>query len=241
MFTKTLVAAAGVAALVLWSAPAMAGAAAPAASTASSPSETSGRGLAAIQAKAAADIAARVASLDKAIPAVTANSVITAADKTALLATLNTDLSGLSALGKAIAGETTAKQAATDAQTIFTSYRVYALALPQVRYGEAADDLTGGVLPKLTDAQSKLAALLAGPDASKDTAAVQAAMTDLASKITAARTATTGMSATVLAYTPAQYDANPHLLDAARQKLTSAQADVKAARADLQTVLGALK
>jgi hypothetical protein len=58
---------------------------------------------------------------------------------------------------------------------------------------------TDGLLPKLTAAQTKLAALLAGVDASKDSAAVQAATTDLSAKIKAATTVTTGVSATVLA------------------------------------------
>ncbi len=205
-----------------------------------SPSLAASSGLAAIQAKAAADISARVTSLDQAIPAVTANSVITSADKATLLSTLNNDLSGVIALEHTIAGDTTAKQAATDAATIFTTYRVYALALPQVRYAEAADDITGGVLPQLANADTTLAALLAGSDSAKNTPAVQAAMADLAAKISAATTATTGTSAAVLAYTPAQYDANHDLLNGPRQNLTTAQADIKAARGDIATVLGAL-
>jgi hypothetical protein len=217
-----------------------------AATPSSTPSGTStsaggGQALAAIQAKAATAISDRLTSLGSAIPSVTANQVITSADRATLLATLNHDVSGLTALRATIAADTTAKQAASDAATIYTSYRVYALALPQVRYAEAADDLTGGVLPKLTDAQAKLAALLAGADSAKNTPPVQAAMTDLASKITTANSLLAGTSSTVLAFTPAQYDANHALLSAPRQNLVTAGADVKAARADITTVLGALK
>ncbi len=197
--------------------------------------------LSAIQAKAAGAIAARLASLNTAIPDVTANTVITAADKSTLLATLSHDVAGLTALRATIAGDTTAKQAGIDAATIYTSYRVYALALPQVRYAEAADDLTGGVLPRLTDAQTKLAALLAGADSSKNTPSVQATMTDLGAKLAAAASITNGLSASVLADTPAQYDANHALLSAPRQSLASAEADATAARADIATVLAALK
>jgi hypothetical protein len=158
-----------------------------------------------------------------------------------LLATLNADLSGLTALRATIAADTTAAQARTDYQKIFTDYRVYWLVLPQVHYAAAADDITTAVLPRLTDAQTKLAALLAGPDAAKNTPAVQAAMTDLVNQIAAATTVTTGLSATVLAYTPAQVNANHNLMRQARQTLQSARTDIKAARADVATIAGALK
>jgi hypothetical protein len=132
-------------------------------------------------------------------------------------------------------------QARSDYQLIFLPYRVYALALPQVRLAAAADDITGGVLPRLTDAQSRLTSLLSGPDSGKNTAAVQAAMSDLAAKIQAITSATSGLSASILALTPAQYDANHTVLAGPRETILSARADIVAARADVITVIGALK
>jgi hypothetical protein len=196
--------------------------------------------LAAIKARAAAAISRRHTSLVANIAGVSANTVINATDKATLLATLNNDLSGLTALGGKIAADTTVAQASADYQTIFTTYRVYALALPQVRYAAATDDITGGVLPRLTDADTKLAALLMGVDSDKDTPAVQAAMTDLGTQITAATSATNGLSASVLALTPAQYDANHALLSGPRATLAGASKDVRAARADVATVMAAL-
>ena len=207
-----------------------------------SPSATpSHPALSTIQQKAASAIAQRLTSLSRVISTVNGSSVISAADKSTLLGTLNGDVTGLTALGTKIAADTTAQQAATDYKTIFTGYRVYALALPQAHFAIAADALTGTVVPKLTDAQTKLAALLAGADAAKNTPAVQAAMADLATQLAAIGSATGGLSATVLAYTPAQYDANHALLSSARQSLVTARADAKAARADIVTVTKALK
>jgi hypothetical protein len=200
-----------------------------------------GKTLADIQAAAAAAISRRLSSLSVAINDVNNNTVITPSDKTTLLATLNGDVTGLTALGVTIAGDTTAKQAATDYATIFTSYRVYALALPQVRFAAAADDMTVAVLPKLTDAQTKLAALLAGVDSGKNTPQVQAWMADLAKQLTAIGTETNGLSATVLAYTPAQYDANHALLSPARASLAISRNDIKTARGDISNVMNALK
>ena len=200
-----------------------------------------GATLASVQARAEAAISARVTSLNAAVARVTSNSWLTSADKSTALATLNGDLSGLTALGSKIQADTTLAQAIADNKTIFTGYRVYALALPQTRLATATDDITGGVLPRLTDAKNRLAALLAGKDSGKNTSQVQAAMADLANQIQSITTATGGLSTTFLAFTPAQYDANHALLAAPRETLRNARDDIRTARADIRTVVGALK
>lgn len=212
----------------------------PASTSSSSAAPDHGQSLTAIQQRAAVAIAKRLASLSVAINDVTNSSAISSGDKTTLLATLNGDVTGLTALGVTIAADTTAQQALTDYKTIFTGFRVYALALPQVHFAAAADTITVTVLPKLTDAQTKLAALLAGVDSGKNTPAVQAAMADLATQITAITSETNGLSSTVLAYTPAQYDANHALLSPARAALAISRNDVRTARGDIATVTKAL-
>jgi hypothetical protein len=197
--------------------------------------------LSGIKQRAAAAISARLTSLGTAIPGVNTNKWLTATDKSILLTTLTADQSGLTALEPKIQADTTVAQARTDYQSIFLDYRVYALALPQVRLAAAADDLTGGVLPRLTDAQSRLTSLLTGADSGKNTPAVQAAMSDLAAKIQAITSATSGLSAGLLALTPSQYDADHTVLAGPREAILSARADVVAARADVMTVAGALK
>jgi hypothetical protein len=205
------------------------------------PAANSAARLATIQAVAKVAITARLSALNATIPVVTANPVITDADRATLLATLNHDVDGLTTLEAKIAADSTVATAQADYQSIFTGFRVYALALPQVRYATAVDDITALALPKLTSAQATLAGLLAGADAAKNTAAVQASMTDLASQITAITTATNGLSASVLALTPAQYNANHALLSQPRAKLVQARADVRSATADVASVLKALQ
>jgi hypothetical protein len=200
-----------------------------------------GTTLAKIKARSSTDIAARLSSLNTAISAVNSNQVISSSDKSTLLNTLNGDLTGLTALGPKIQADTTVALAATDYKTIFSAYRVYALALPQVRYAGAVDDITTGVLPRLTDAHSKLSALLAGSASGKNTPAVQAAMTDLADQIQAITSTTNGLSSQALALTPAQYDANHAILSGPRQSLVTARGDIKTARQDVKTVVAAIK
>jgi hypothetical protein len=212
-----------------------------AAAASDTPSSTHGKALASIQAKAAAAISRREASITVALNDINNSKAISAGDKTTLLGILNADAAGLTTLGTTIAADTTAAQAATDYATIFTTYRVYALALPQVHFAAASDAITGAVLPKLTDAQTKLEGLLAGADSAKNTPAVQAAMADLATQITAVTSATSGLSATVLAFTPAQYDANHALLSPSRAALATARNDVKTAVGDINTVKNAIQ
>ena len=115
------------------------------------------------------------------------------------------------------------------------------LALPQIRLAAASDDLSTGVVPHLTDAQTRLQNLLNGKDQGKNSSSVQAAMADLAKQIQAITQETNGLSGAVLAYTPAQYDANTTILRPARTAIQTARADAKTARQDVRTVIEALR
>jgi hypothetical protein len=173
--------------------------------------------------------------------AVKTNSWLTAADKSTLLNTLGNDQSGLTALAPTIQADTTVVQARSDYKSIFQSYRVFLLAIPQARLSAATDDITGGALLRLTDAKNRLTGLLSGVDLAKDTPAVQALMSDLASKIQAVTTATSGLSASILALTPSEFDANYTVLATPRETLLTSRSNLIAARTDVVTVIGDIK
>jgi hypothetical protein len=194
-----------------------------------------------IKAKAAAAISLRESALQATISAVNANHSLTTGDRATVLATLNNDVAGLNALGPVIQADTTVVQATADYRSIFLNFRVFALALPQTRLAAAADDLTGTVIPHLTDAQTRLAALLAGPESAKDTPAVQAAMADLGKQISAITSDTSGLASQVLSYHPADWNANPTILAQPRADLVSARAAAIQARADITDVVAVLK
>ena len=203
--------------------------------------QTSGAGLNDVKTKAAAAITARLNSLNSAIIAVDNNKWLTTTDKSTSLQILNSDVPALTTLGAKIQADTTLSQVTADYKTIFTGYRVYLLVLPQIRLAAVGDDLGTGVVPKLTDAQTRLENLLNGRDKGKDNPTIQAAMADLNTQIQAITQETDGLSATVLAYTPAQYDANTSILSPAHTAIKTARADAKTARQDIQTVVEALK
>jgi hypothetical protein len=199
------------------------------------------KALALTQATAAAAIAPRLASLQATVAIISTSTTVLPADKTALLATLNADRSGLTALGAKIRADTTGGQATADYRAIFYTYRVFALAVPQAEYVSAADAITGSALPTIIDVQGELESLLNGPGAAKNSASVQAAMDDLQAQISAVQVATAGLTATVLAYRTGDYSNNNNLLTPWRLQLANARADLKAAIADLTTVETALR
>ena len=199
------------------------------------------RTLAEIQTLAKTRTDAREAALTKSIARVTAAKDITDADRSTILGTLNNDMAGMQTVAAKIAADTDAVTAATDYRTIFTTYRVFAVAIPQSRFAAAADRLTSTTIPRLTDAQSKLAADLAGKDASKSTPALQADLTDMSAQISAASSALDGLAARSLAVTPAEFNGDHTVLSSERSSLKAAIADLKKAASDGKTVLAAIK
>jgi hypothetical protein len=220
----------------------VAGACAPAfADGTSTPPPAAGRSLAAIQANAKIKTTARIGALNAAIAKVNAAADITASDRSTILGTLNGDLAGMNTVEAKIVADTTVATAAADYKTIFTMYRVYAVAIPQSRLAAGADRMTSTSIPKLTDAHTKLAAALAGPDASKSTPALQADLTDMAAQIAAASSALNGVAGEALAITPSAYNSNHAALSSVRSAVKTAIADLKKASADGKTVLAAIK
>ncbi|MCU1413864.1 MAG: hypothetical protein JWN80_1204, partial [Microbacteriaceae bacterium] len=139
------------------------------------------------------------------------------------------------------AADTDLATAKTDVQSIFTGYRVYAVAIPQSLYAASADALTDSAIPALLTAQTALQAALAGPDRSKDTPAIDAQLADLATQITTAQNDSAGISAAALAVTPDQYNANHSVLAATRTSIKAAGVAAKAASADAKAVKAALQ
>jgi hypothetical protein len=196
--------------------------------------------LAEIQQAGATATADRIRDLTTGIGKVNATSTLSSADKGTVLGTLNGDLSAMQGLQSKIAADTTASVALTDFHSIFTGYRVYAVALPQSFIAATADGLTDTAIPRLQSAATKIAAVFAA-DPSKATPDLQAKLADMQAKTADAATQTSGLAASALAVTPAAYNANHSALVADRTAARAALADSKAASQDGQAILKALK
>jgi hypothetical protein len=196
-------------------------------------------GLEAIKARSATQIARRQAALAARLTLVTSGSpMLTPADREALISLIKNDQAGLAALGTKIAADTDLATAKADHQQIFTGYRVYALALPQVRLVRANDALIGAALPRLTDAQTRLESALAKAGKTDE---ATAKMADLQVQIDIIESNTSGLSGRVLALTPAQWNADHTILSPARQSLLACRAALRTARADIVAVRALLR
>jgi hypothetical protein len=212
----------------------------PAFADGSTPAPTAPRTLADIQSSATIKTTARIGALNTAIARITAAPDISSSDRATILGVLNADVSGMNTVDAKVQGDTTVATALVDYQTIFTTYRVYAVAIPQAVYASGADRMTGTTIPKLTNAQAGLSAALAGPDASKSTPALLADLADMQAQIAAATSALNGVSGESLAVTPAEYNSNHSVLVPIRTAVQDALAEVRKASSDGQLVLAAI-
>jgi hypothetical protein len=158
-------------------------------------------------------------------------------DNAALAAYLQRDIAPLQTLGQKIAADTTESTAAADYATIFTNYRVLALVLPAAHIASAADQIDVTTVPKLTALATKAASHVN----SSNQGVLQPLLNDLNAQITAASNATAGVAATVLAYTPTEWNANHDLLTSGRSAVQSADTDTATAQADLKQIAAVLK
>ncbi len=214
--------------------------------TTSKSAATTAQRLAVVINRSNTDIAERIADLNKLNTRVQALKNESASEKSAIAATVQTNIAGLTALQSKIDADTDAKTARTDAQTIATSFRIYALIVPQGSILASADRVTtiGGLMTALgTKIQARVTV---DQTAGKDVSAITAAMTDYTAKIadanSQAQTAQTG----VVHLVPDQGNtataaSNKAALVAARANIKMATQDLQAARKDVTTMLQGLK
>jgi hypothetical protein len=187
--------------------------------------------LAGIKATAATDITERVTSLNAAIGKVDAAMGL-GAGQAAPVSYLENDIAPLQQLNQTIQGDGTVQQAAQDFGTIFSDYRVYRLVLRAALIAAGADHATRTATPNLTADVAKAQARVTPTNQ----ATVQPLINDLNGQIGTAANATDGLAATVLAFTPAQWDANNALLDPSKSSYQAATGALQKGRADVKQI-----
>jgi hypothetical protein len=150
---------------------------------------------------------------------------------------LGTDSAPLQQLNQTIQGDSTLQQAAHDFGTIFSAYRVYRLVLPVTHIAAGADDATTSAIPNLTADAAKAQARV-NP---ANQAALEPLIDDLNGQASTATNATNGLAATVLAFTPAQWNADNALLNASRASEQTATGALEKGRADVKQIVQDLK
>jgi hypothetical protein len=195
--------------------------------TSPSPATVGTGSLQAIQAKAKVAIDRRVDALNRAISVLQADPNL-GSDQAVLVGTAQKDVAGLQQLEQTIQQDTTAQQAKTDAGTIFTGYRVFALVLPVDRMVRFSDRATNVAVPRL-DRIAARAAQSGNP-------AIVSLGADIQHQTQVASQALAGLPARVEAYTPAEYNANHGLLAGDRSDVQTARQALEKARDDVKQI-----
>jgi len=197
--------------------------------------------LARIISRGNAEINRRLATLKTLDAKIASATKLSAADAATLTATVNSDIANLTALETKLDAETTVAGAIADAQSIINSYRVYALVVPQIYLVKTADDqqvaegklasLSGKISSRITAAQQK----------GTNVTALLAALAALNSKTAAAQGISSAIESSVIGLVPSDYNSNHSVLSGDGNQLKTAQAAIKAAIADAQSIISQLK
>jgi len=193
-------------------------------------------------------ISVRVTDLNSASALIQQTGWFAGSDQAALESIISTDLNGGGQVEGLIPLETTIRNQTNQAKfraevaSIFTDYRVFALALPQVHLVRATDRMTTDVVPNLKNLDTDLRQAIAKEAAEgRNVRAAQAEVANLEAQIDIIGQKTDGTSSALLALTPSQWNANhgivaPYRDDvhAAAAAATQAEKDVRAALKDLQ-------
>lgn len=196
--------------------------------------------LATLKTRGDAEIARRLKNLNDASSKIAGLTTLTASDKSALTTQVQNEISGLTALKAKLDADTTLSAGRTDVQSIVTEYRVYLLMLPKVHLVAATDHLSNALNNLSLLSGNLQTAITAQKDKGKDVTAMQTSLTDMQAKTSAAGSILSGLADKLLALTPSDYNTNHTVLMQYRASLGTAQADLKAARADAASIIKAL-
>ena len=169
---------------------------------------------------------------------------LSASEILSLQATLSAQVSDLTTLKATIDADTVLATLKTDVQSIAKGYRIYMLVLPQGRIAAASDRVLT-LVGQMQTLGAKLQARITA-DTSGNAATLQAAYSDMQAKIADASTQANAAVSETASLQPdngvASVEAsNTAALKDARSKIEAATTDLKAARADIATIVAGVK
>jgi hypothetical protein len=198
--------------------------------TGSKGSATTTHSLTGIRARASSAVTHRVRMLETAAAHVDAERDL-GDGRAQLSAYLKADIPRLQQQEHVVAVDTVVAQAQRDYADIYSGFRVFRLVLPAASLAARADRVTKDV-PALKAAATKAQAAAHA----QNQATVEPLVADLQRQIATATSAADGLAATVLAYTPAQLNANSGLLSPATSTISTAEGAIRTGRADVQHI-----
>ena len=187
------------------------------------------------------EITRRLVTLGTLTSKINAATKLSASDKATLSSEVSNTITGLNTLKTQLDSETTLSAAKTDVSNIYSEYRVYALVAPKVGLIKVADDQQAveaklaAMAPKLQDR------ITADQKAGKDVTSLQADLTDMTTKTSAAQSISSNIESTVINLEPADYNSNHSILLGDNTQLKTAHSDNEAALTDAKNIVAGLK
>lgn len=193
------------------------------------------------------ELTRRITALNGLIIKINGFKKLSDSQKSTFTSNVQTEITTLTTLKTKIDGDTDVTTLKTDVQSIVTSYRVFALYMPQINILTAADRiltttdtltaLVSKLQTRITEAQTK----------GKNVTLLTASLTDMQNKIADAKTQAQNAINSVTPLTPAGYPGNKTTLIAARGMITAALTDLEGknggigAKQDAQSIIQGLK
>lgn len=199
-------------------------------------------------AKAKADDALdkRVDSLNKALARLGQMKKLSSDEVASLTTSLNAQISAFTDLKAKIDADADVATLKTDVESITKNYRLYMVVLPQARIVAAADRIQS-ITSQMTTVESKLQARITEAQGKgKDMSTATSAYADLQAKVSDANVQAAAAVSTTANLKPDQGDAtvaasNKTALQSGAAKIKASMADLKAARADIDVIVKAVK
>ena len=187
------------------------------------------------------EIERRLTTLSTLTSKINAATYLTANDKSTLSSEVSSTTSGLTSLKTQLDSDTTVSSAASDVNSIYTEYRVYALVAPKVDLIKVADDQQT-VQSRLTTLSQKLQTrITAEQKTGKNLSSMQSELSDLNSKVETAHSISSNIESSVINLQPSDYNTNHELLTGDNTQLKTAHSDDQAADTDAKNIVSALK
>jgi hypothetical protein len=187
------------------------------------------------------EITRRLTSLSTLTSKINAATKPSASDKTTLSTEVASTTSGLTTLKAQLDADTTVTAAHTDAESIYTEYRVYALVVPKVGLVKVADDQQA-LQGKLTALAQKLQSrITAAQTAGKDVTTLQSELSDMTAKTNTAQAISSNIESSVINLQPTDYNSNHAVLSGDNTQLKTAHTDDQAAVTDAKNIVSTLK
>jgi hypothetical protein len=194
-----------------------------------------------IKTRADSQIEMRLASLNAALSRISNVKRLSDDQKNTFTGEIQTDIADLTALKTKIDADTDIKTLTSDAKSLFTDYRVYAVFLPQI-HEIISTDIIEITATNLTAIAGKLSERIQAMQASgKSVADLQGFLTDMQAKIADAQTQGTAAFNEIVSLTPSSYPGSGSILKDARTKIRTATGDLKAALVDAKLIRAGLK